>query len=176
MTENKKKDSSHSRDVVKIMEDLGRRARNKIERISADGRAGVIFAEIKDSEGNKTSKPGFRARVEQILYLARSGEAEEYYDFDVIQMALTVRAWDIWERLWREKHPDRVDDWDVGIDHSLMRIWREDVRRLFIEHHQEQVLVMKMREYKSRLAEGDLDKDTSRQIADFFYKAFHEVW
>ena len=90
-------------------------------------------------------------------------------------MALAVRSWDVWEKLWREKHPDQGDKWDVGIDQSLMHIWREKVRRLFIEHNQEHVLSMSMREYKRRLAEGTLNVMTAGQIADFFYKAFHEV-
>ena len=166
---------THSRDVVEIMENLEDTAREKINRISTDGRVGVIFAEIKDSNGEKSGDPGFRPRIEQILYLARSGEAENYYEFGVIQMALTVRAWDIWEKLWREKYPERGDKWDVGIDHDLMRVWREKVRLLFIEHQQEHVLSMSMREYKKRLAQGNLNVKTAGQIADFFYKAFHEV-
>ena len=168
---------THSKEVVEIMEGLEDTAREKINRISTDGRVGVIFAEIKDQEhrdGEKSDEPGFRARIEQILYLAKSGEADNYYEFGVIQMALTVRSWDLWENLWREKHPDRGDEWDVGIDHSLMKIWREKVRRLFIEHNQEQVLSMSTKEYKKRLAEGNLNVDTAGQIADFFYKAFHE--
>lgn len=166
---------THSKKVVEIMEDLGDTAREKIKRISTDGRVGVIFAEIKDNGGAKSDEPGFRARIEQILYLAKSGEADNYYEFGVIQMALTVRSWDIWENLWREKYPDQGDKWDIGIDHSLMKIWREDVRQLFVEHNQEHVLSMSMREYKRRLAEGTLNVTTAGQIAAFFYKAFHEL-
>ena len=166
---------THSKEVVEIMEGLEDTARDKIERISMDGRVGVIFAEIKDHDGKKSDEPGFRPRIEQILYLARSGEADNYYEFGVIQMALTVRSWDIWERLWREKYPDQGDKWDVGIDHCLMEIWREKVRQLFIDHNQQYVLSMSMREYKKKLAEGNLSIKVAGQIADFFYKAFHEV-
>jgi hypothetical protein len=175
MIKKSKKDQTRSSEVVEIMEDLEDTAREKIQRISTDGRVGVIFAEIKDNGENKSDEPGFRARIEQILYLARSGEADNYYEFGVIQMALTVRSWDIWENLWREKHPDQGDKWDIGVDHSLMKIWREEVHRLFVEHNQEHVLSMSMREYKRRLAEGNLNITTAGQIAAFFYKAFHEV-
>ncbi len=157
------------------MEGLGDTAREKIERISTDGRVGVIFAEIKDNGGDKSDEPGFRARIEQILYLAKSGEADNYYEFGVIQMALAVRSWDIWENLWRAKHPDQADRWDVGVDPNLMGIWREKVHQLFIEHNQGPVLSMSMREYKRRLAEGNLNVTTAGQIAAFFYKAFHEI-
>jgi len=170
-----KKQPTHSKEVVELMEFLEDTAREKINRISTDGRVGVIFAEIKDHDGKKSDEPGFRPRIEQILYLARSGEADNYYEFGVIQMALTVRSWDIWEVLWRDKHPDQGDKWDVGIDHSLMQIWREKVRQLFIDHNQQHVLSMSMREYKKRLAEGNLSIKISGQIADFFYKAFHEA-
>ncbi|MFH1038868.1 MAG: hypothetical protein V1789_09415 [PVC group bacterium] len=155
------------------MKNLGRRAEGKVEKISRGGRVGMLFAEIKDADGDKRGEPGFRSRVELILYLARSGEAEKYYDFGVIQMALAVRAWDIWEKLWGEKYPDRGDEWETGFDHGLMRVWRDKVRRLFIEHHQEKVIPMKLDEYVTRLVEGDLDEETAGEIAFFFYKAFH---
>lgn len=164
----------HSQAVVRIMEGLGRREKVEIGRTSRGGRVGMVFAEIKDVNGKKSGQPGFRSRVEQILYLARSGEAERYYNFGAIQMALTVRAWDIWEKLWREKYPDRGDDWDTGSDHQLMRDWREKVRRLFIEHEQEKVISMGLEDYIVRLIEGDLDEATAGEIASFFYRAFHE--
>ena len=156
------------------MENLGRREKGKIEQISRGGRVGMLFAEIKDANEGKNSEPGFRSRVEQILYLGRSGEAERYYDFGVIQMALTVRAWDIWEKLWREKYPSRGDEWDTGFDHQLMRDWREKVRRLFIEHNQEKVISMGLKDYIVRLIEGGLDEETAGEVASFFHKAFHE--
>ncbi len=167
---------SHSKAVVKIMEGLGHRAQERVRKISGADRVGMLFAEIKDSDGEKSNEPGFRARVEQILYLARSGEAEKYYDFGVIQMALAVRAWDIWEKLWRDKHPDREEEWETGTDHALMRVWQQKVRELFIEHHQEKVLSLRMKDYIRRLFEGELDEAGAGDIASFFYKAFHEVY
>ncbi|MDP8236263.1 MAG: hypothetical protein P9M08_07750 [Candidatus Erginobacter occultus] len=160
--------------VMKIMEGLAGRSRDKLARVSRGGRVGMLFAEIKDADGNRKGEPGFRARVEQILYLARAGEAEKYYGFGAIQMALAVRAWDIWEKLWREKYPDRGDEWERGYDHHLMRLWRERVRELFAEHHQERMIPMPLEEYVSRLLDGDLNEETAGELAAFFHKAFHE--
>lgn len=165
-------DSSQS--VVKIMESLSRRVRDQVDQTSRSGRVGMLFAEIKDTNGRRRGEPGFRSRVEQILYLAHSGEAEKYYSFGAIQTALAVRSWDIWEKLWREKYPDRGEEWVSGYDHHLMRIWRERVRQLFIEHHQQAAVVMSMEDYVTRLLEGDLDSDTAGELAAFFHQAFHQ--
>lgn len=164
----------HSRAAVRIMQRLGRRSRKRLEEAGRAGRVGMLFAEIKDADGGQKGEPGFRARMEQILYLARAGEAEQYYSFGAIQVALAVRSWDIWERLWREKYPDRAGEWETGYDHHLMRIWRERVRELFTDHHQEEVISIPLEEYVSRLLADDLDEETAGELAAFFHKAFHE--
>lgn len=165
--------TDHSQAVVKIMESLAPRARGKVEQARRFGRVGMLFAAIKDADGEHPDEPGFRSRVEQILYLARAGEAEKYYSFWAIQMALAVRSWDIWEELWREKYPDRGDEWENGYDHHLMRIWRRRVRQLFIEHHQKEAVGMTIKDYVSRILDGDLDPATAAELAAFFHKAFH---
>jgi len=164
----------HSQAVVKILEKLSSGARSKVERARRWGRVGMLFAAIKDAGGGDGEEPGFRARVEQILYLARSGEAEKYYSFGAIQTALAVRSWDIWEELWRAKHPDRGDEWETGYDHHLMRTWRQRVVRLFVEHHQAPAARMSVEEYVSRLLESGLDEETAGELAAFFHKAFYE--
>ncbi len=166
--------SDHSRAVVKIMESLAPRARDKVDQARRFGRVGMLFAAIKDADGETGDEPGFRARVEQILYLARAGEADKYYSFGAIQTALAVRSWDIWEELWRETYPDRGDEWETGYDFHLMRTWRKRVHRLFVEHHQEEAVGMPMAEYVSRLLESGIDERTASELAVFFHKAFHQ--
>ncbi len=164
----------HSQAVVNIMEKLARRSRGKVEQARRWGRVGMVFAAIKDADENGGGDPGFRARVEQILFLAQAGEAEKYYSFGAIQTALAVRSWDIWEELWREKYPDRGDEWETGHDHHLMRIWRQRVVKIFVEHHQAAAARMSVKEYVSRLLESGLDEETAAELAAFFHKAFHE--
>jgi hypothetical protein len=166
--------TDHSQAVVKIMEGLAPRARSKVEQARRFGRVGMLFAAIKDADSEAGDEPGFRSRVEQILYLARAGDAEKHYSFGAIQTALAVRSWDIWEELWREKYPDRGDEWETGYDYHLMRTWRQQVVRLFDEHHQAAATRMSVKEYVSRLLESGLNEETAGELAAFFHKAFRQ--
>ncbi len=162
----------HSGAVLSLIEKLGKRVRPIVQMARRSGRAGMLFAEIRDEKENDESGPDLRTRIEQILYLAQNGEAEKYYDFGVIQLALMIRAWDQWEDLWRKRHPELKDDWELGGDRTLMHDWRRNVRQLLIEHHQEQVIEMDREVYIERLIEDGVDPNLSREVADFFYRAF----
>ena len=172
MPEKRTMKSGHSGDVLSLIEKLGRRVRPIVAAARRTGRAGMLFAEIRNERDEEEKGPDLRARIEQILYLAESGEADKYYDFGVIQLALLIRAWDQWEELWRKRHPELGDHWEVGGDRTLMRQWRERVRRLFIKHHQEAVLSMDRDEYVKRLCRDGVAPDLARETADFFYRAF----
>ena len=162
----------HSGAVLSLIDKLARRARPIAQLGRMSGRAGMLFAEIRNEREKDESGPDLRARIEQILYLAQNGEAEKYYDFGVIQLALLIRAWDQWEQLWRKRHPELEEDWELGGDRILMRKWRKKVRELFVEHHQDQVMEMDRGDYVQRLIDDGVEPEIAGEVADFFYRAF----
>ena len=88
--------------------------------------------------------------------------------FLLLQFAI-ARVSDLyWEDLWNEAHPHRFGHaWD-GEDIELMSIWRENVRTLIKECHQEWLfLVSNAEEYMARLVDAGASKEDAEELADW---------
>jgi tRNA-binding EMAP/Myf-like protein len=95
-------------------------------------------------------------------------------DFVAISAALYFRAWDLWERLWVGKHPDRADESQTGEDFDLMPVWRAKVRDLFAKHHMAHVLDMDPQAYMDKLMAEGLDQDFAVLFTETFFDVHWE--
>jgi hypothetical protein len=88
--------------------------------------------------------------------------------FLLMQFAI-ARVSDLcWEDLWNEKHPDRFGHaWDGG-DFELMSIWREKVRAIINECHQQWLFrISDGEEYMARLVDAGASKEYAEELADW---------
>ena len=95
-------------------------------------------------------------------------------DFVAISVALYFRAWELWERVWTAKHPDRADDWETGEDFDLMPVWRAQVRDLLAKHHMAHVLDMDPEAYMDKLTTDGLDPETAIDVTEILLDVHRE--
>lgn len=88
--------------------------------------------------------------------------------FLLLQFAIAQVSYLCWEDLWNDAHPHRFGQaWD-GEDFELMSIWREKVRTIIMECHQEWLLLVSdADEYTVRLVDAGASKQAAEELADW---------
>jgi hypothetical protein len=73
-----------------------------------------------------------------------------------------------WENLWNGAHPDRFGQAWEGEDVQLMSVWREKIRTMIKECHQEWILAVgDADEYIGKLLEAGSSKEVAEELADW---------
>jgi hypothetical protein len=88
--------------------------------------------------------------------------------FLLLQFAIERVSELCWEYLWNETHPNRFGQaWD-GEDFELMSVWREKVRALINECHQEWLLLLNdAEEYAGKLIDAGASTECAEELADW---------
>jgi hypothetical protein len=111
--------------------------------------------------------------------LAKKGGAfspaitEDQDGWFLLQISMEEVSNAVWEQLWNDAHPDRFGEgWD-GEDFALMSVWREKVRTMIRECHQEAILEMSAEEYFAQLTTAGESEEVAEALADWI-SVIHE--
>ena len=110
------------------------------------------------------------AFAEAHVYQAKAGVdpfAGDPRGFFLLQCAMAIISFRIWEDLWNEKHPEQFGQaWDAA-DFALMPVWREKVRTMITECGQQCVFAMTAEEYQVRLFDAGADEETAKELVSW---------
>lgn len=100
--------------------------------------------------------------------------ADDPDGFYSLHCAIALVSYRIWEDLWNVKHPDRFGEAWEGEDVVLMSIWREKVRSLIKECHQDAVFVMTDEQYVTKLIDAGDSEEAAQELASWLSMVKYE--
>jgi hypothetical protein len=90
----------------------------------------------------------------------------------LLQISMQHVSYAMWVQLWNDAHPDRFGGaWD-GEDFDLMSVWREKVRTMIRECHQEAILAMTVEEYIDQMTATGESDEVTEALADWISEIY----
>jgi hypothetical protein len=110
------------------------------------------------------------AFAESHVDLAKTAEdpfSDDPDAFCALHCAIALMSYGMWESLWDLKHPDRFGEACKGEDADLMSIWREKVRTIIKECHQDAVFVMTAEQYITQLIDAGASTEAAEELGSW---------
>lgn len=83
----------------------------------------------------------------------------------LLQISLEQVSYSMWETFWDSAHPDQFGLGWEGEDFVLMSVWRQKVRAMIRECHQEAILAMSVQKYFDHLTAAGQSEEVAQALA-----------
>ena len=153
-----------------LLANLAERSGQLVSQLSREPEAYRIagrLCRLADVEAGDLAEQKAIAFAEAHVYQAKVGVdafADDPLGYFLLQCALAIISFQIWEDLWNETHPERFGQVWEAVDVALMPVWREKVRTMITECGQQAVFAMTMEDYQAKLFDAGADEETTAEL------------
>lgn len=154
--------------LLKLATRAGRLA-DQVSRESEEYRMAGRLNRLIQFQFSDLSERELTAFAESHVDLAKTVEsfADDPDWFCALHCAIALVSYRVWEDLWNVKHPDRFGEAWEGEDVALMSLWREKVRTLIKECHQDAVFAMTSEQYFTKLITASAGEEAAQELAEW---------